>query len=492
MYKTGDTARWLPDGSLDYLGRRDEQVKVRGFRIELGEVEAALAAHKGVGAAAVSMREDALIAWCVWHDAAVEAGALREFLAARLPDYMLPARIAGLAALPLLPNGKVDRRALAGLVEPPQPARVGVAPTDETERRIAAIWEELLGRGPVGLYDDFFELGGHSLLAARAAARITQEFTQEFAGFTQEIAARLPVAALFEAPTVAMLAEHLRRGAQTAWPPRVIPIQPRGARIPFWAVGGGATFRAVAQHLDADQPVLGLLLEDSDVATLGPPYRVETISREIVRLMRQQQPAGPYQLGGHSLQGLFAFEAARQLVALGEQVRLLVLFDTQLPSAVRMRFPLGVRVRVHAASAWWLLSRSRVYETGAFVFNTAKGLAIRFWQAPEPALSLPSAIDDVLRLAAAAYEPGPYTQRVVFLEAADQPVALHLGSRLGWPELAPGGLDVRVVPGNHTNLLERPHAHAVAETLASLLARDGLSQRARAANAGRDGVPAPV
>ena len=136
--------------------------------------------------------------------------------------------------------------------------------------------------------------------------------------------------------------------------------------------------------------------------------------------------------------------------------------------------PLRVRVGVHAASAWWLLSRRRVYDTGAFVLNTAKDLAIRLREAPEQAPRLPSSIEDVLGLAAAAYEPRPYNGRVVFLEAADQPVALHLGSRLGWPELAAGGLDVRVVPGTHTNLLEGPQAPAVAETLDSLLTRDGL------------------
>jgi amino acid adenylation domain-containing protein len=450
MYKTGDTARWLPGGTVEYLGRYDDQVKLRGFRIELGEVEAALAAHPGVRAAAVSMRDGALIAWCVWRAEAVETSVFRKFLATRLPDYMVPARFAGLASLPSLPNGKVDRRALAGLAEPPQPARVGSAPTDETERRLAAIWEELLGRGPVGLFDDFFELGGHSLLAARTAARIDQAF-----------GTRLPVAALFEAPTVAMLAEHLRRGAQPAWPPRIIPIQPAGTRIPFWAVGGGATFRAVAQHLGLDQPVLGVLLEDSDVATLGPPYSVETISSQIVRLIRQQQPAGPYQLGGHSLYGLFALEAARQLVALGEEVRLLAIFDTYLPSAVRIRFPLDLRVRVQAAAAWWLLSRGRLFDAGSFVLSTAKDLAARFWHAhqpsrqaprtlkhapqplaqaqqppvharqPLPRAQEPSSIEGVLRLAAAGYEPRPYPRRIVFLQAADQPIALHLGSRLG-------------------------------------------------------------
>jgi amino acid adenylation domain-containing protein len=468
MYQTGDIARWLPDGTVDYLGRSDDQVKLRGFRIELGEVEAALAAHPAVQAAAVSLREEALIAWCVWREAPVEATTLRKFLAARLPGYMLPARIASLKELPVLPNGKVDRRALFGLAEPPQTARSGVAPRDETERRIATIWEELLGRGPMGLNDDFFESGGHSLLAARAAARITEEF-----GLPS--GARLPVAALFEAPTIALLAGYLRRGAPAAWPPRIIPIQPEGPRTPFWAIGAGATFRAVAQHLGSDQPVLGVLLEDADVARLGPPYRVETIAAEIVRLIRQQQPAGPYQLGGHSLQGLFAFEAARQLLALGQEVRLLALFDTYLPNLVRLRFPLGIRFRVHVSSALWLLSRGRLHDTGTFVWNTAKGLAARLRKAQEQTPHLPSSIDspasieDVLRAAAAVYEPQPYAQRMVFLQAADQPVALHFGSRLGWPDLAAGGLDVRVVPGNHTNLLVRPYAIEVAATLTSLL-----------------------
>jgi len=472
MYKTGDTARWLPDGTVDYLGRSDDQVKLRGFRIELGEVEAALAAHPGVRAAAVSIREEALIAWCVWRDAAVETTALRKFLAMRLPDYMMPGRFCGLASLPVLPNGKVDRRALADLAEPPQPARMGIAPRDETERRIAAIWEELLGNGPVGSFDDFFELGGHSLLAARVAARISQEFERE-------VDNRVPVAALFEAPTVALLAEYLRRGAPTAWPPRIIPIQPAGKRIPFWAVGGAASFRPLAQYLGTDQPVLGVLLEDSDIATLGPPYRVETISAEIVRLMRHQQPSGPYQLGGHSLQGLFAFEVARQLVALGEEVRLLALFDTALPSSVRRRFPIGIRARVHAAAIWWLLSRGLIYDTGAFLVTTVNGLATRHRQvslapSPVPSSPLPSSIEEALRLAGAAYQPQRYGQRVVYLQAADQPIALDPGSRLGWRELAAGGLDVRVVPGTHHNLLDDPRA--IAEVLAGLLADDQLTQ----------------
>jgi len=470
MYKTGDLARWLPDGKLDYLGRSDDQIKLRGFRIELGDVESALAAHPGVEATAVSLREDVLIAWCVWRGAAVETSELRRFLAARLPEYMLPARFVALTALPLLLNGKVDRRALANLAEPSQPERAAVAPTDETERRIAAIWEELLGRRPVGRSDDFFESGGHSLLAARAVARIGQEF-----------GTRLPVAAMFEAPTVALLAEHIRRGAPTTWPPRIIPIRPAGMRRPFWAVGGGSSYRALADELGFDQPVLGVLLEDADVATLGPPYRVEAIASEIVRLIRQQQPSGPYQIGGHSLYGLFAFEAARQLVQLGEQVRLLALFDPYLPNAVRMGFPLSVRIQVQIDAAWWLLSRGRVHDTSAFLFNTAKDLSARLRPARKQTLAphaapLPTAIEDVLRLASAGYKPLPYPHRIVYFQAADQPIALHLGSRLGWADLSGEGLDVRVVTGDHANLLQHPHAHAIAEMLAELLTRDTVAK----------------
>ena len=476
MYRTGDTARWLADGAVDCLGRRDGQVKIRGFRIELGEIEAVMGAHPDVRAAAVSVREGALLAWCVWRDAAVETSTFRKFLASRLPDYMLPARFTGLASLPMLINGKVDRDALASVAEPPQPEPMSDLLRDESERKIAAIWEELLARGPVGPFDDFFESGGHSLLAARAVARINEAF-----------GTRLPVAALFEAPTVATMADFIRRGAHAAWPPRIIPIKQNGRRLPYWIIGSGATFRPVAQHLSPDQPVLGVLLEDSDLAVLGPQYRLETISTEIIRLIRRQQPTGPYQLGGHSLHGLFALDVARQLIALGEEVRLLTLFDTFLPKVVRLRFPRNLRFRIHVAAAWWLLSRGRVRDTGAFISQTIKDLTVRFLparkQAPPSLPAIPSSIEEVLRETAASYEPQPYNQRIVFLQGADQPIALHLGSRLGWADVAKGGLDLYVVPGDHASLLHRPHAATVAETLGGLLACDPQSQPRAAAAA---------
>jgi amino acid adenylation domain-containing protein len=203
LYRTGDLARFLPDGRLDYLGRTDHQVKVRGFRIELGEVESVLGRHPGVREAAVvadAQGGGRLVAFFVPADGH-EAGdqALRKFLGASLPAYMIPAAFVKLDRLPLTPNGKVDRRSLtaSGGVRL-QTETVFVAPRTPVERQLAEIWSELLELERVGVHDSFFDAGGNSLLATRLLARLRQAFAVD-----------LPLAAFFEAPTVADLAESI-------------------------------------------------------------------------------------------------------------------------------------------------------------------------------------------------------------------------------------------------------------------------------------------
>jgi len=209
LYRTGDLARHLPDGNAEFLGRRDTQVKVRGFRIELGEIEAVLGRHPAVASAAVVAREDVagdeqpgdrrLVAYVVAGDGEAEPGELRDFLKKTLPEYMVPALFVRLDALPLNANGKVDRRALpAPGGERPAPEASFVAPRDAVEEVLAGIWSEALGLDRVGVEDDFFELGGHSLLATQLISRIRKAFRVE-----------LPLAALFEATTVAAMARLL-------------------------------------------------------------------------------------------------------------------------------------------------------------------------------------------------------------------------------------------------------------------------------------------
>ncbi len=229
LYRSGDRARMLPDGNVEFLGRLDGQVKIRGFRIEPGEVEAALTAHPAVREAIVVVREDRpgekrLVAYVVTDRETLAE--LRPFLRQRLPEYLVPADFVALDALPVNANGKVDRRALPA----PEAATVeqGEAPEGATEEAIAALWCELLGRPAVGRHDDFFDLGGHSLLAARLATRLREGFGIE-----------LPLAALFEAPTLAELAGQVddRRGgrldpASSAEP---LPLLARPAGQPFSA-----------------------------------------------------------------------------------------------------------------------------------------------------------------------------------------------------------------------------------------------------------------
>ncbi|MEQ1503117.1 MAG: amino acid adenylation domain-containing protein, partial [Myxococcota bacterium] len=194
LYRTGDLARWSTDGELQFLGRADHQVKLRGFRIELGEIEATLRSHPSVTAAAVGVRRDQLAAW-LSVEAPVDEAELRALVAAKLPAYMMPTWFVTLPVLPTTATGKIDRKALPDVVAAPS-ART--APRTPTERRLAAIWSEVLGIDAVGPDDDFFALGGHSLLAIRVITRIHRDLGVE-----------LPLRTLFDAPTLGALAARL-------------------------------------------------------------------------------------------------------------------------------------------------------------------------------------------------------------------------------------------------------------------------------------------
>jgi len=204
LYRTGDLARWLPSGSLEVIGRADEQVKIRGHRIELGEIEHQLAEHPGIRQAAVSARPDAqgeagLVAYLVCAGDPPALTELRRFLRGRLPESMVPAVFTVLERLPVSASGKLDRAALpapeAGRLESEESSR---APQTATERALAEIWGELLGRDSIGVDDDFFALGGHSLLAAQVVSRVRERFSRE-----------LPLRSIFESPSIADLARAL-------------------------------------------------------------------------------------------------------------------------------------------------------------------------------------------------------------------------------------------------------------------------------------------
>ncbi|HVR97798.1 MAG TPA: amino acid adenylation domain-containing protein [Thermoanaerobaculia bacterium] len=226
LYRTGDQARWLPDGRIEFLGRMDDQVKIRGFRIELREIELALVRHPGVRETAVAVRQDRegerrLVAYVVAVGEAPPDSELRSFLRRRLPDYMLPAGFVWLEELPRTANGKLDRDVLPATGELGSWRPAHVAPRNELERAIAAVWQEVLGVDRVGIDDNFFDLGGHSLIMLRVHSRLRSL-----------VAAELPMVTLFEYPTIGELAKHLSavQTQETAAPRAPLPGNRADAR----------------------------------------------------------------------------------------------------------------------------------------------------------------------------------------------------------------------------------------------------------------------
>jgi amino acid adenylation domain-containing protein len=325
LYRTGDLARWRRDGTLDCLGRMDQQVKIRGFRIELGEIEAVLSHHPQVKQAAVAVRDDGrggsrLVAYVVTHESGeVDPTELRNSLRSLLPEYMVPNVVVRLDQLPLTPNGKIDRKAL------PEPEVQGavaverVAPRNDTERRLAAIFSETVGARTVGVDDSFFDLGGHSLLAVRLMAHIEREF-----------GTRLPLATLFSAPTVANLARQLTARADAAWS-TLVPINViEDAPALFMVHGAGGNvllYRELARVLAPHVSTYGFQSRGLDRRS-KPHESVEEMAAHYVGELREFQPSGPYHLGGYCMGGAVAYEMARLLREEGEQVGMVAMLDS--------------------------------------------------------------------------------------------------------------------------------------------------------------------
>jgi len=205
MYRTGDQVKWGRNGSLEFLGRLDQQVKVRGYRIELGEIEAQLASHAEVQACAVVVREDQsgsrqVVAYVA---GGVTVEELRGYLKSKLPEYMVPSIFVQLESLPLTANGKIDRKALLSMPEAHASAQY-VAPRNVVEEQLCAIWVDVLGVKQVGVEDNFFELGGHSLLATRVISRVQQIFP-----------VKLRLRVIFQTPTVCRLAQEVENAMKS-------------------------------------------------------------------------------------------------------------------------------------------------------------------------------------------------------------------------------------------------------------------------------------
>jgi thioesterase domain-containing protein len=324
LYKTGDLVRWLANGTIEFIGRIDNQIKLRGFRIELGEIEAVLIQHSDVVQGVVVLREDnpgdqrlvAYVKSATGPEVKVDTAELREHLKTNLPDYMVPSAFMILDVIPLTPNGKVDRKAL------PIPEYAAeteyVAPRDETEQQLADIWQALLRIEQVGIHDNFFKLGGHSLLVITLISRIQNKLD--------------PTAELwmmFNYPTIAEFAGRLKSllssdgivpviSRDVVPHPALMQVNLTGTNPPLFCVFGEPAL--LASKLRKDRPVYSLntAYGEGDIATA--PSDINEAAHIYIEAIRSVQPTGPYFLYGHCSGATIAYEIARLLLADGDDV----------------------------------------------------------------------------------------------------------------------------------------------------------------------------
>jgi amino acid adenylation domain-containing protein len=477
LYKTGDMARYLPDGNIEFLGRLDHQVKIRGFRIELGEIETVLRQHPAVREAIVAAREDGsgeqhLVAYVVAQgNPLVSNTELRGFLKEKLPDYMVPAIFEALDKLPLMPNGKVDRGAL------PEPRRTRsegrngfVAPRNALELQLSNLWEEVLGIRPVGVKDNFFELGGHSLAAVRL-----------FALIEKRLGKKVPLAILFQGATVEHLASILRQHTKETAPACLVPIQPNGKRSPLFLIhpAGGHVFPYVhlANSLGPDQPCYGLQAKGLEEGQ-EPQTRIEEMAAFYIDAMRSVQAEGPYFLGGWSMGGVVAFEMAQQLRAQGQRTALLALLDTRIPDAdeefadaefevtLLVDFVRYFGLSLDPRDALARLPKNELLER---VLEYAKRAGL---MPSDVEVSQAQPFIDLCKAdfrATQKYVLRPYPGRITLFKAGQELAGTSSDPTFGWSEWAGGGVDIHVVPGNHATMVYKPYVAVLAEQLRACL-----------------------
>jgi amino acid adenylation domain-containing protein len=471
MYRTGDRTLVRPNGDIDFLGRVDDQVKVRGFRVELGEIEAALKQHPAVQEAVVVAREDnggtSLLAYWVpsTDEAAVHMEALQSFLRQRLPDYMVPSRYTMVDSVPLTPSGKVDRKALP---EPVAPSlqRVVIGPRDLTEAELVRVWRSVLQIEAIGVTDSFFDLGGHSLLAVQLFFEIDKLFGR-----------RLPLATLFEAPTIEGLARIVR---DEAWRPQwsaLVPMQPAGSKPPLFCVHGvkgNVLFYAhLARRLGLDRPFYGLQAIGVD-GRRDPVGSVEEMAAAYISEIKTVQPEGPYFLGGFCAGAYIALEIANQLRGQGSEVALLASFNTDgnwkrvgtLRDGFRYHWHNLRRLQASKRPAY-ILSRLR-FRRGRLTSALRRVMCRLCISAGVPlsARLRDFHIEEVHRAATAKYRPSSYKGKVVYFQGSDDSFR---DPRPFWCDLLGGQLETQLVPGRGITIFDEPNSQELADRLKSYL-----------------------
>jgi amino acid adenylation domain-containing protein len=465
LYRSGDLARYLPDGEIEFLGRADDQIKIRGFRVELGEIEAVLERHVAIGKCAVIMREDQpgnkrLVAYIVppereneiagEREGAFSVGQIRNLLRSQLPEYMIPSAFVVLDSLPLTPSGKLNRRALPEPRHTPEDMQDSIVkPRDSTEEQLVAIWEDILGVSPIGITQNFFELGGHSLLAVQLMMRIEDTF---------KVSPDLNTL-WFEATNIEALARLIRGDATEKKNQYLVRIKPEGSRLPLFVVhtiGGGNLFHynEVTQLLDPEQPVYGLQAQGVGDG-LAAHTTVDEMATHCIKIMREIEPNGPFLICGYSSGGVVAYEMAQQIHKSSNSSVMLIMIDSINP---RLTDTLSEYVSFLRLSL--KLKRYRIIQERTYHFVLSRlGLA---------KLRDVRSLGESHRWAQWSYVPKPYAGEVLLFEATGTKEQ-YGDTHLGWKKLIQGKLVVKLISCSHGFVVKNEQAVQVASLMQEYL-----------------------
>lgn len=461
VYRTGDLGKILDNGEIQYLGRIDRQVKLRGYRIETEEVEYNLIKQPGIHNAVVTVYEDKpgdqrLIAYVVatHEDAKRDTHKWIEVLKSKLPEYMVPTDYIPLAAMPMTPNGKIDRKQL------PKPIFhhndiAYTAPATASEKMIADIWSKYLDVESPSIHDNFFAAGGHSLIAVQimtAIGKITGKL--------------IPIATLFQYPTIHKLAQILQAGDEESTWRSLVAIKPSGSKPPVYIVHGEGLnvliFNNIAMNVDPEQPVYGIQsrgLNGKDEV----PDTIEDLAKLYNDEILEQNPVGPYAIAGYSFGGYVGIEMARQLQAQGKEVIMLAMLDVNyktpeyhLPPSKLIRTKL-VR-QVHKAG---FILKSLMRQPGVTInyqlLMIKHRLGLVDVSNPDNFPDYMMRIIEKLRAAVHNYEMRPYNGVIHLLRCKVRIYFVDDPIFLGWRPFALKGVKIYDVDGDHRDMLLPPN-----------------------------------
>lgn len=478
MYRTGDQGRMLPEMNMEFIGRKDDQVKIHGFRVELGEIEYLLNKSPHLKSAVVLAKKNKngqkdLIGFVVPVEK-FDKAVIIEDLKHGLPDYMIPVIWVAMEKFPLNINGKIDRNALLEMELKEEESRSHTQAVTPVEKTMAAIWEEVFGIADIGIEDNFFELGGHSLMALQIMAH-----------FEKQTGVKLPAVRLFKNPTILSLLASISDADEVRKSQSLVPIKPTGNKMPLYIIHGDGlyvlSFNDLAKYVDAEQPLYGLQPADlngvqQDIKTMAD------IAGHYVDEIIEHNPNGPYAIAGYSFGGYVAIEMARQLTALGKEVKMLGIFDTDAENAFynkpwRVKLPRKIKRQV--PKLLWILKsffkdplNTLSYQYNLFLNRTYKvlyQLGLKKDPKNEGVYSHINEINQKHQEAFKAYYMEPFNNRIYLFKAEKRVYFVDDFKYLSWHKYARNGVKVFDVPGDHATMLHQPNVSEFGKKLQEAL-----------------------